>query len=71
MSTARERSDRAARIERLKMGDWSFGHDGIGTDECPKWPHHHHDIFCKLPTVDELQAAGINPNDFKARSRRR
>ncbi len=32
--------------------------------------HHHHDEFCQLPTNEELLAAGIDPKDFKARSRR-
>ena len=63
----------SARIRRLKMGDWSFGHAGqhrgIGTDDCPKTLHHHHDQFCRMPNILELMAAGIHPNEFKVRSR--
>lgn len=61
-------------VKRLKMGDWSFGcagrHHGRGTKECPVWLHHHHDEFCSIPTNEELLAAGIDPKEFKARSRR-
>ncbi len=65
---------RRRRVARLKSGDWSFGHGGmhkdVGTDACPYMPrHHHHDEFCKLPTIGELIDAGIDPNDFKARRR--
>ncbi len=62
------------RLDRLRRGDWSFGcrgmHTGVGTEECPYVPrHHHHDEFCKLPTDFELVAAGIDRHKFKARSR--
>jgi hypothetical protein len=61
------------RIERLRRRDWSFGHGGehigIGTKDCPKKEHHHHDDFCELPTVEELEAAGIDPVAFKSRPR--
>lgn len=61
-------------VERLKMGDWSFGHAGmhcgVGTEECPKTLHHHHDEFCMRPTRAELIAAGINPRYFRMKSRR-
>lgn len=61
-------------VRRLKMGDWSFGHSGrhhgIGTDDCPRELHHHHDEFCVLPTRAELLAAGVDPAHFKAKSRR-
>ena len=61
-------------VKRLKMGDWSFGHagrhHGIGTKDCPRELHHHHDEFCSTPTNEELLAAGIDPKEFKARSRR-
>jgi len=60
-------------VRRLKMGDWSFGcagtHHGNGAPDCPRESHHHHDEFCHTPSLPELFAAGINPNDFKARSR--
>jgi hypothetical protein len=60
-------------VQRLQMGDWSFGHagrhHGNGSEDCPRWLHHHHDEFCSRPTVLELMAAGINPNEFKVRSR--
>lgn len=56
-------------VERLKSGDWSFGHDGFhngnGTEECPFERHHHHDEFCMRPTIQELIAAEIPPKDFK------
>lgn len=61
------------RVERLKMGDWSFGHGGrhhgVGTQDCPKELHHHHDEFCSMPTIMELIEAGINPKIFKPKSR--
>lgn len=62
------------RVARLKNGDWSFGHDGMhqgsmGKKDCPREWHHHHDDFCRLPTLGELREAGIDPNDFKVRSR--
>lgn len=60
-------------VERLKRGDWSFGHAGqhigIGTSWCPSRPHHHHDEFCWPPTILELQAAGIDPKTFQIRKR--
>lgn len=64
---------KADRIERLKSGDWSFGcagtHVGVGTPECPKEKHHHHDEFCKYPSLVELAKAGIDVKDFRVRSR--
>jgi hypothetical protein len=61
------------RIEKLKRGDWQFGcagrHNGIGSDDCPRTLHHHHDEFCSPPTLTELKEAGINPDDFQATSR--
>lgn len=61
-------------VERLKMGDWSFGHagrhHGNGSPGCPRELHHHHDEFCTTPTDAELRAAGIDPHDFRATSRR-
>lgn len=61
------------RIARLRMGDNSFGHDGqhfgVGTEECPKNMHHHHDQFCDYPSRGELTAAGIDPETFKVRNR--
>lgn len=61
-------------VERLKSGDWSFGHagkhHGKGTKDCPRRLHHHHDEFCLRPSNAELRAAGIEPKDFKSRSRR-
>ena len=63
----------APRIARLKMGDWSFGHNGrhhgIGSLGCPRELHHHHDEFCASPTKAELLAAGIDPETFKRRHR--
>ena len=60
-------------VERLKGGDWSFGHagrhHGIGSEDCPRELHHHHDEFCSRPTLRELLAAGIDPNEFQLRSR--
>lgn len=62
------------RIQRLKAGDWSFGcdgtHHGTGAKGCPKRRHHHHDAFCQHPTLFELRKAGINPAEFKVKSRR-
>lgn len=61
-------------VAKLLSGDWQFGHAGIhlgnGTKDCPLHLHHHHDEFCMLPTKQELHAVGIDPKDFKARSRR-
>ena len=63
----------SARIEKLKRGDWQFGHAGrhrgTGAPDCPRDSHHHHDEFCDLPTDEELEAAGIDPETFRARSR--
>lgn len=65
--------DSKARIERLKQGDWQFGHagrhHGNGSPDCPSELHHHHDAFCKIPTPLELLEAGIDPNEFKPQSR--
>lgn len=62
------------RVARLKSGDYSFGHSGthhgVGTEDCPRDRHHHHDDFCRMPTPLELQEAGVDPEEFKARSRR-
>lgn len=62
------------RILRLLAGDYSFGcageHSGKGTKDCPFKLHHHHDEFCKYPTIEELFSADINPSEFRARSRR-
>ena len=64
---------RTRRVARLRMGDWSFGHagrhHGNGAEDCPRELHHHHDEFCLLPTVSELREAGIDPSEFRARSR--
>lgn len=61
-------------VARLKSGDWQFGHAGVhrgtGAPDCPRALHHHHDEFCQMPTFSELMEAGINPLDFKAKSRR-
>lgn len=67
--------DHKARVDRLKSGDYSFGcagmHRGSGNDgDCPYWLHHHHDEFCAFPTLDELLEAGIEPEEFRIRSRR-
>jgi hypothetical protein len=60
-------------VEKLKSGDWQFGHQGMhhgnGSPGCPRELHHHHDEFCQMPTNEELLAAGINPEEFKPRSR--
>lgn len=67
-----ERNTNPSVVNRLKAGDWSFGCDGrhVGRGfNCPREPHHHHDEFCRYPTRAELVAAGINPKEFKARSR--
>jgi len=67
-----ERPINSSVVNRLRVGDWSFGCDGThvgrGVD-CPRGPHHHHDEFCRYPTRNELLAAGINPKTFKATSR--
>ncbi len=61
------------RIDRLKRGDWSFGHSGrhygIGCIECPLRLHHHHDEFCIMPNRSELITAGIDPDVFRPKSR--
>lgn len=73
MNDSKEQMDRIARIERLKRGNWQFGHDGmhggIGTDDCPIELHHHCDIFCKRPSKLELIEAGIDPKEFEIKSR--
>ncbi len=61
-------------VDRLLMGDYQFGHagrhHGNGTKDCPRNLHHHHDEFCMMPNNEELKLAGIDPDTFKARSRR-
>ena len=61
------------RLARLRMGDRSFGHDGrhhgIGTKDCPREMHHHHDEFCDRPTAAELRAVGLDPKTFRSSSR--
>jgi hypothetical protein len=65
---------RFIRSIRLKTGNWQFGHGGshhgTGTEECPRELHHHCDMFCDEPTKQELRRAGINPKDFRSRSRK-
>ena len=60
-------------VARLKSGDWQFGHEGrhhgVGSPDCPRWAHHHHDEFCAWPTLAELAAAGVDPSEFRPRSR--
>lgn len=62
------------RIEYLRRGYNQFGHagrhQGSGRPDCPRELHHHHDVFCEYPTEAELVEAGIDPEEFKARSRR-
>lgn len=64
---------RHAVVAALKAGDYQFGHagkhSGSGAKDCPRERHHHHDEFCQMPTLAELRAAGIDPKDFKPRSR--
>lgn len=64
---------RQARIDRLRRGNWQFGHDGRhhgnGSPECPLALHHHHDEFCSLPAPYELFEAGISLKEFHAASR--
>jgi len=61
------------RVERLKGGNWQFGHsgmhEGVGTEDCPRERHHHCDDFCYHPTISELVEAGIDPAEFKAGGR--
>lgn len=62
-------------VKRLKMGDLSFGcsglHLGNGSEDCPDDVlHHHHDEFCQNPTIRELIEAGIEPTNFRPRSRK-
>jgi hypothetical protein len=71
---ALEEIERDKRVERLRGGDWSFGHAGThhgdGGPGCPRNHHHHCDEFCRLPSREELQAAGIDPAKFTVKSRR-
>lgn len=61
-------------VKRLRMGDYSFGHagrhHGNGSPGCPIELHHHHDEFCRLPTRNEVIAAGLDPKEFRVRSRK-
>lgn len=63
-----ELNEREARIQKLKRGDLGFGcrgmHHGNGSPDCPRRLHHHHDIFCALPTDEELREAGVDPDVF-------
>lgn len=58
---------------KLTRGDWQFGcagrHREIGTKDCPRELHHHHDVLCASPTKRELRQAGINPKEFRVQSR--
>jgi hypothetical protein len=67
------RQYRKTRIDRLEFGSRQFGHNGrhtgIGTLECPTWPHHHCDEFCEMPTIDEIIMAGLDVKTFRPGSR--
>lgn len=49
-------------VNRLRQGNLQFGHAGRhrgdGSPDCPKHLHHHHDQFCRQPTVAEWLEAG-------------
>lgn len=64
-----------SRVMRLILNDGDFGcggrHHGVGTKECPKALHHHHDDFCQQPTIDELRLAGISYETYQERRRER
>jgi hypothetical protein len=53
------------RIERLRRGDWQFGHqgrhNGVGTEECPRELHHHHDEMVPL-NPNMLRVGGVHGN---------
>lgn len=55
--------ERTARVNRLKLGVYSFGCEServySGTPECPVTPQHNHDIFCERPRQGELILAGV------------
>lgn len=61
------------RIDALKRGEVQWGHqgrhNGVGTKECPKELHHHHDFRCKLPTPLELFTANVKEPDNGWQSR--
>lgn len=61
-------------VARLRSGDLSFGHQGLhcgnGTENCPRQLHHHHDVFCDEPSIEELIEAGISPREFRSTTRR-
>jgi hypothetical protein len=65
---------RRRRIERLKSGNYQFGHGGLhngnGSVNCPRRLHHHCDEFCDYPGPTELIEAGLDPKTFRAQSRR-
>jgi uncharacterized protein YlaI len=62
-------SDRDARIQRLRNHNGhGFGcrgmHNGIGTLDCPHRLHHHHNVFCVMPTEEELFEADVTMEEF-------
>ena len=65
---------RKSRIDWLEFGPQQFGHggrhNGTGTLYCPRRLHHHCDIFCEMPTLDEIIMAGLDPKIFRPKSRR-
>ena len=61
----------AARIARLQMGDYQFGHAGRHRGRCGEGLHHHHDSFCTEPTDAELTAAGLTREEYNDRRRSR
>ena len=62
------------RIEALKEGRIQWGHDGThhgtGTTECPTERHHHHDVYCAMPTAYEMAMAGVQMPDGGWHTRR-
>jgi hypothetical protein len=62
---------RMLRMEHL-LKDPQFGHDGShignGTPGCPRTRHHHHDIYCAMPSDSELQLAGLKRSQIRSRA---
>lgn len=60
---------RAERIHKSGQFGCDGRHKGSGSPDCPRRLHHHHDMFCDIPSPAELMLAGVDPDTFTPGSR--